>query len=212
MGMLEDVIRNYGHEVRNTRGRIAKNYGIGQPIASPVDCANFFKFLLHEKLVALREGKWTQPPHTTYRCKVLSLVRNRPECGSSVARKSSRSVPAPPSSSVSSPPAKVIPPPSSSIPSSTGPAPIKGNGKSFHHQHGICVWHLAGSLGLISKTTGTPYKCLDPSQPVHKPLGEVKHSDALKAIDDHEFMRSSNSKKLKKLIREAVKEKASLFA
>ena len=35
----------------------------------------------------------------------------------------------------------------------------------------------------------------------------MKHSDALKAIDDNEFMRSCNSKKLKKLIREAVKEK-----
>jgi len=74
-GMLEEVIRNYGHEVRHTRGKVSINYGIGQPIATPTDCANFFKFLLHEKLQALREGKWTQPPHTHYRCRVLALVR-----------------------------------------------------------------------------------------------------------------------------------------
>ena len=211
-GMLEEVIRNYGHEVRNTRGKVAINYGIGQPIATPTYCSNFFKFLLHEKLQALRDGKWTQPPHTYHRCRVLSLVRNKPECGSSVARKSARSVPAP-ASSVTSPPAKVTSLPSSVVPRSTNPAPAKGQEKrSFNHQHGICVWHLAGSLGLLSKTTGAPYKCMDPSQPVHKPLGEVKNADALRAVADSEFMRTCGSNKVRKLIREAVKDKASHFA
>ena len=65
---------------------------------------------------------------------------------------------------------------------------------------------------MVSKTTGAPYRCMDPSKPVHKPLGEVKHSDALKAVEDDDFMKSCVSNNVKKLIREAVKNKASHFA
>ena len=92
------------------------------------------------------------------------------------------------------------------------PNPGKVKSRPVHHQHGICVWHLAGSSGLVSKTTHSPYKCFDPSSPVNKPLSEVKHSDAVKLLEDKDFMKSCGSTEVQKAIKEAVRAQASKFA
>ena len=57
-----------------------------------------------------------------------------------------------------------------------------------------------------------PYKCFDPSGPVHKPLSEVKHSDAVKLLEDKDFMKSCGSPDVQKAIKNAVKNQASKFA
>jgi hypothetical protein len=182
--MLEDVIRNYSHEVKNTRGKVARNYGVGQPIAWHTDCAKFFKFLLHEKLEALRRHEWSAAPHTAFRSNLLALVQNLPEYGSWVVRRKSLVTPAL---------SEGQPQPRSDKPKDTVVTSVETKGRAVNHQHEICVWHLAGSLGLVSKTSITPYQCFDPSNPVHKPLSDVKHSDALQLLDDKEFMKSCAS-------------------
>lgn len=201
--VLEDVIRSYGHEVRHTQGKVAKNYGIGQPIASPADCSNFFKYLLHEQLEALRAGKWPVAPHTVYREKVMSLVHNRLEFGAHIVAHGPVSTPA--AVTVQLAPLQPL--------SSTQPTDRDGEVKGHvHHQSGTCVWHLAGALGLVSRTSGKPYQCHDPSKPDHKPLSEIKHSDALKLVGDKGFMRFLRSSAVQKNLREAVKDQVAKFA
>ena len=135
------------------------------------------------------------------------MVRNKPECGSGVSRKTSPRAPTP---SVTVPPAVV--PPANITPDRVNPNPGKVKGRPVHHQHGICVWHLDGSLRLVSKTTHSPYKCSDPSSLVHKPLSEVKQSDAVELLEDKDFLKSCGSTELQKAIKDAVRTQASKFS
>lgn len=198
--MLEEVIRNYGYEVRHTHGKVARNYGIGQPIATPTDCSLFFKHLLHAKLEALRGGKWPAAPHTVYRSKVLTLVRNRPVHAAFIDSKAPTIT-------------------TSAVPSETLAYPHDLQGKvpvihtrAVHHQLGTCFWDMAGALGLMSKSTNRLYQCHDPNVAVHKPLSEILHEDALRLLDDKDFLSSCGSSLVHKRVKQAAMEQADKFA
>ena len=65
---------------------------------------------------------------------------------------------------------------------------------------------------MVSNRTSVPYQCFDPSNPVHKPLSEVKHSDALRLLEDKDFMKSCVSVAIQKQLTKEVKDQASKFA
>ena len=186
---IENMIRDYFHELCFTRGTDCVSIP-GQRLGGQMESVSLLQKMVADLVVVAKSGQWEQAPHEKfYRAtSTYSNIANKP--GMSTPKRSL---------SVATTP--------------TAAREEKGDRAWVEkpppcHRHGLCLWHLAGGLGLKNRAN-TVYSCDE--QETHMELSKVPIGTVRKLLTDTQFMGVCRSAELKKRVVKAVDEQKALF-
>ena len=159
---LESLVRVYYEEVFTVRGQFSRLYP-QQPLAVQADCVALLNLLVNDLVKdAETPGTWERAPHSVFYgvdgyYHFVKTNRSRATSGSAGA----------------------LTEPGTAVSAWTKAGPPC-------HKKGLCMWHLAGQLGL-KDATGKTFKCRDKSYK-HTMLKKVFWETARDLAQDQEFM------------------------
>ena len=181
---LEIMIRAYRYEVVTTRGRVTRRNG-KHPLVKQSDCVLFLRTLAEELARDARTGRWEQFPHLKFyapgsQFNLLILPGRR-------AQEANKA------------------------PYGQGgqPRTAEKGDKDTSHKFGLCMWYLAGELGMVNKRTQTKYECRDSARK-HVALKHVTLGTVRKLLGDPEFM-TCRTEVVKEDLVKTVEQKKHMF-
>ena len=181
---LELLVRAYFYESCVTRGVSAKVYP-SQRIDTQDNCVAFLEFLVNGLVDDVRGNKWERADHPRFYAphELYSLIQNKPNVRMSGSVGGGRG------STVIGTKLQGL---SAGVPSPDPGRALTGHGTQpvvpACHKHGLCIWYLAGALGLRNRKNRL-FACRDAGAK-HALLKQVPLVDVHLLLSDKEFIRN----------------------
>ena len=190
---LERMIRGYAQELTQTQGKVARLAG-GLALGGQGESVALLQWFVREFVGLARGGTWERAPHDQhYGSEQYRRIANKPGAGDAKGKGGASSLPS-----------------GGRVGGSPGGGGVR---VPPYHDKGLCLWYLAGKLGLTNQK-GEVFVCRTPDgeHPVtHAALSTVKLSTVKRLMKDAKFTAVCGSETLKTSILTEAIAKANKF-